>query len=126
MDGRKLAGIAVTILIIIIVVTTKMGDRSDDSEAIQAEAMELLKEVDGYDRNAGLLESFAKLAHQRAFEQAYSMGSRRREASFDDEVYMRVFFNQLVKSAQRMDKIRLANALLAFCGDREIDLSTDP
>ncbi len=126
MDGRKLALIAIALLIAIGVIWNKMSDRSEDSDVIRAEVMELLKEVDTYDRNSGLLEVYAKTAHQRAFNEAYSMGSRRRRASFDDEVYVRVFFNSLVKSAQRMDKIRLANALLSFCNDRGIDLSPSP
>ena len=126
MDGRKLGGIAIVAIIIIGVVVSKMRDRSEDSDAIQAEVMELLTEVEGYDQHSGLLATFAKSAHLRAFDKAYGMGSRRTRATFDEEVYVRVFFNDLVKSAQRMDKIRLANALLAFCNDRDIELSASP
>jgi hypothetical protein len=119
MDARKLGGLLVLVAVVGVSLWFRMGRRDDDSASVREDAMVLVRSMEEYEQNRALLDEMADQAHENAFSKAYSMGGRRSRAKFDDDVYIKAFFESMISQAERRQKKELALAL------RELHISVD-
>lgn len=89
----------------------KMSDRGDVSDQTLGDMREIIESMDEYPRNEVFLDSFLKLAHVRAFGDTYDIGTKRRDASFDQEAYLTRVFDELIEECGNHKKPELADAL---------------
>jgi hypothetical protein len=111
MDGRKLLGIGVTIVLVAGVVWLRFRNRSDDSKQVRDEMMAVIENMPEFEKNSELLTEWANRAHESAFSAAYSMGGRRTRAKFDEGPYVKAFFESMISQARMQQKKALEDAL---------------
>ncbi len=116
MDGRKLLGIIVTVLVLAGVVWLKLRNRGDDSQQIRGEMMAVIESMPEFEKNSELLTEWTDRAHETAFAAAYTMAGRRTRAKFDDERYVKAFFESMISQARIQQKKTLTRAALSTRG----------
>jgi hypothetical protein len=114
MNGRSLGRVVILLIILAgVVIYAKTRKATDTGEEAKAQMMALLSEMENYDTHKKYLDLRADIAHSGAFTKALEFG-RRRSVSFDDEVYVTEFFEQLINQVRdegRQDLVKLLTAL---------------
>jgi len=101
MDGRKLGGIVLVVVVIGFGAYARMKNRVDTSNDLQEAVMSWIVDMPSYGDHGDALDIMADYAHQLAFDEAYSSGGRRRAARLDDEAYVEKFFGVMIEDAER-------------------------
>lgn len=101
MDGRKLAGIGLAVLVIGVAMHTKFSRRSEAHEQTYEAIMSWVQELPCYQLHPDTMGEVCQRAHDQAFNDAYDVGARYRGARFDDAAYLKGFFEYLIKDAER-------------------------
>ncbi len=112
MDEKKLGGIALSIILIGVAVFLRVNRRSDDSEIIKADMMQVVSMMKGYDQHKTLIDTMAGTAHTFAFSEAYTMAGRRKAADFSDDKYLEAFWRSMLHQADVMARADLKKAIL--------------
>jgi hypothetical protein len=102
---------AIAAIGIAVVVGFRMSNRGDASGQTLSEMREIIQSMDEYQDNDVLLDGFLKLAHVRAFGKAYDVGGRRDSATYDQEAYLDMVFDDMIEQCQNHHKTELADAL---------------
>lgn len=108
---KKLFSIA---LVVALVVGLKVFNKGRDGDTIRAEAYELMTSLPDYSAHASFFEEAFPRAHKAAFEEAYSMGGRRKGASLDESAYLSVLFSSLARQARAGGEPDLAASVEAY------------
>lgn len=114
MDAKRILGGLFVFGIGALIVFGRMSDRDEMSDVSKTQAMTLLATVENYDRHRGFYDAWGKLAHERAFSDAFEMGGRRRASKFDPNRYMSLFFEELIDLAQGQGKQDIVKDLIAL------------
>ncbi len=125
MSSRTVGGILVLVLLIGIVMYKRIGQAEDTGEAVKADVMLILAEVEGYEANKKFLDLSAGLAHNAAFEKAFEIARRRQAATFDQDVYMAEFFEHIINQARNGGRQDLVKSLMALRDQYDIQRPTD-
>jgi hypothetical protein len=105
MDGRKLMGIGVFVVILAVVMYTRFNNRTEASDETYEAIMTAVRELPCYQVHPDTMEETCQRAHQMAFDQAYDIGGRYRAARFDDMAYVKGFFSNIIREVEyRNDK----------------------
>ena len=121
MDGGKILGFLAVAGIIGYVGYSRISNRSDTEQQAVAVAVAVVKEVDDYDKHAKWIDIYAPMVAKQAFSANYSMGGRRRAATFDVDGFVAVFFEQLINSARDQGKHDIVKVLIKLRDERGID-----
>lgn len=114
MAARKLVGILFSVLVLGGLFWYRMKVSSDVQERIELAhvdidaALERCKDCQKHDT---FLAPLVTLAHRTAEEAAYTPGSRRRAPTFDEDVFIKKFFESLESRAKMAQKPDLDLAL---------------
>ena len=126
MEFRNLLKFGLPALIVVVVVWSKASNRSDASEAVRAEIMELMEQLDVRDADRKFIDTWSKVVHIHAFEQAYELGGRRRSASFDRDKYVDAFFSRMLRLAEEWKRNQLVEALRELSAREGLSGQIDP
>lgn len=126
MGRGRLGGIAGTIVLIVIITTWRLHNRSADSEEVKAEAIKVLSLMEGFEENKELLLKMADRAHTIAFDQSYEMGRRFRRSQFDDDKYVDAFFRAMIREADIRNRQDLKKSLLALRASGDVPSGAGP
>lgn len=78
----------------------KMSNKSEANENTKADMLNIIHEMETYPSNAQALDEMCELAHDAAFEEAYSMGGRRSSGNFNAEKYIDGFIDSMLQQAE--------------------------
>jgi hypothetical protein len=123
MDGRKIAGVVIGLLVFAGVMALRFRARASDSDTVRIAATLLVISMDEYEQNQKILDAMTERAHTVAFGEAYSMAGRRTKARFDEDKYLDVFFRSMVSQAGELGRPDLKKPLLAL--RQELDAPDD-
>jgi len=99
--GSRLFGLAIMAALVGGVIWWKTSQRGDANAQVYAHALEIVENAPGYGEQPEIYEGLARNAHPAAFAETYSMGGRRTGASFDDERYLTLLFEDMISEAKR-------------------------
>lgn len=86
--------------------------RKDKADAeVLSQMHEVVSHMQSYPNNAEYLDTLLDREHPIAFGEAYTMGSRRRPAKFDDVKYTNVLFDRMAKYCRAAGKKDVAAEL---------------
>ncbi|MCB9857483.1 MAG: hypothetical protein H6818_17515 [Phycisphaerales bacterium] len=116
MDIKKLGGILFTACVIGVVVYAKMGQSQEEKAAVEADAMSMIAQVDGYDANKAWYDSRAKVVVGQAYTASseFKKTGRRSSNVFDEALFLPHFFEKLIAAAQNEGKQDIVKSLIAF------------
>ena len=98
----------------------RMSRRSELGEKAKATANQILTQAEGYETHRKFFELYSDLAHSSALEEAYTIGGRRTRDTFDENVYMGVFFGKLMNRARDDNKQDIVKMLQEVCSEESI------
>lgn len=111
MDGRKLGGIVLSLLIIGGLFYLKTQRRSDASADVRAVSMLLIAGMPEFEANEKELTQMADFAHTVAFGEAYTVGFKARRTKFEEQKYFDAFFRSMIDQARDRGKQNLIKPL---------------
>jgi hypothetical protein len=111
-DGKKLGGIGLSIILIGVAVWLRVNRRSDDSEIVKSDMMQVVAMMKGYDQHKTLIDTMAGTAHNVAFHEAYTMARRRKAAEFSDDKYLEAFWRSMLHQVDIMGRADLKKSIL--------------
>lgn len=114
MQHRSIIRLGLGLVCVVIGVFVGFRNRAEDSKDVEKDALKILSMMDEYPANKSILDTMAKKAHVQAFDAAYTEGSRRRDADLDAETYLSVFFDEMVREADRINRPDLKKAIMNF------------
>lgn len=86
--------------VIVIGVYMKMSNMSETDESIKADIVAFVQDLDCYADNAAALDEMCEIAHDEAFDAAYSIGGRRSSGSLNGEKYINGFVDSMTEQAR--------------------------
>lgn len=95
-----------------VVVFLKMRNQSDDSAQVLSEMKELISSLEVYDANSDFLDRSLERHHMKAFDDAYEIGRRRRNTTFDVDKYIQDMLTMMVKDCNQANERDLAATLV--------------
>lgn len=110
MEG-KAAGIFIAILIACGVVWYQYSSKGSESADMREVAAAVFETMPDYAEHQSDYEYYLDLYHEDAFENNYSMGSRRRSSSFDEGEYWNELLNAMITTASADKKPEVAENL---------------
>ncbi|MCK6483222.1 MAG: hypothetical protein HUU22_12350 [Phycisphaerae bacterium] len=111
MEGRKLGGIVLSLLIIGGLFYFKMQRRSDTSDEVRTLMVSLIERMPEYQSEGKVLTQMAGFAHTVAFGEAYTVGYKARRTKLEEQKYFEVFFRSMIEQARDRGKPNLIKPL---------------
>lgn len=121
MQSRVIRIVAVGLIAIGVAMYFRMARRGDTGKTARANATEILTRVENYEANRRFYETHSDPAHQAALDKAYTIGGRRTRDTFDEGVYMSVFFDRLMTRARDEGKPDVVKSLTHLCDEEGIE-----
>lgn len=126
MEFRNLLKFGLPAVIVVVVVWSKVSNRSDASEVARVEIRELMEQLEVREADRKFVATWSKVVHLQAFEQAYELGGRRRSGSFDRDKYIDAFFSRMLRLAEEWKRNQLVEALRELSAREGLSAHFDP
>lgn len=98
MDGIRIAGVVVALIIGLIVAFSRKGD---DGKEVLKDAKQMIRQVQGFHESPEYYERLVDRAHREVFSEAYSMSvGRRSRGTLDEDKYLTDLFARMIQIAQ--------------------------
>lgn len=105
---------AIIVVLAVVVLGLRFWNRGQDDHQVLADMKDVIKQVAVSPEETTYLETILAREHPKAFDAAYSMGSRRRASEFNEEQYLRTIFKAWIECAQNDHKAELVERLSAL------------
>ncbi|MBX3404620.1 MAG: hypothetical protein KF699_14510 [Phycisphaeraceae bacterium] len=117
MDGKAVGGVVVLALVIAVFLGRGMLARDNFESKYLTEAYALVEHCDKYRKHQGYIIGICESAHEAAFQKAYTAGSRRRKAKFDENRYYPEFFRVMRERAITDGQYEVAESVTKLAED---------
>jgi hypothetical protein len=114
MNPRALLGGLVTVGLIGAAIYFKKSRQSETSTETHDVMVQAVHGMPCYEKNKKVLDASLEVAHQQAFDAAYSTGGRRTSGRLDDEKYVQKFFDCMCSEVKKRGKPELEKELQAL------------
>jgi hypothetical protein len=111
MNKKTLIWIGVGLAIAGGVIGYKFYNKGKAEADAKQRAVAIVKILPGYEKDARYYDALLEHAHPAAFDDAYTMGGRRRAAMFDAMGYMRSLLSRMAEEAKRDNRTEVSAAL---------------
>ena len=111
MSGRLIFRIGLFIVVVGLVFWMRMSRRNDPSKLTFEQVAAVVRGMHNYPPNQTLVDNCTKIAHNAAFDAAYTAGGRRTPDKYNEEKYIRTFFQSMREQVHMHNKPDLENEL---------------
>ncbi len=111
MYTRSVGGVAIAVIVAIVMLVARSGDKSKDDKNIRYEMKEYIAASPAYKVDRDFIEASFPEAHSTAFAAHYTLGSRYRSNRFDQDGYVDEVFGVMIDRAKAEKRGKVAEEL---------------